>query len=618
MLTLRERWELPLFAKELVESAGRRQTYFVRGGYAFALGVSVICLWSLMLPHGTVSLTTSLRIGPAIGRWIYAIQAGAIIWLWPIVACTALSSEKERNTLPLLLLTRLGPLTIIFEKFLSRLFLVVGLLFSSLPVLAFCFGQGGVSYAFILTMFGLLLVQAIEVTAIALMCSAYCRSTVGALIGTYVICLLAQVSTTLAGSLVLAAQQGTWLSLNDVRNVMIGGLWSAPSSLKQSLESALAFDGVGQSRWMWGISKWFALRGPSLLIAGVCLWLARWCLIHRTFVDARETSLKAFVDRVGRWAHRANQNVVTRGRVVISEGRRLPDDDPVAWRERTTRALGQPRYLIGNFLVLEMPITWFLVIAVSRLEGLELLQTIANMQMYLWAGMLLMICIVVSSLIIQERQKETWDLLLTTPLTSREIVIQKMAGIERMLWILQAPLWTCMAFRAYHEGTVAYVLNEAGMLLLYPRIVAWWAMVSGIRRTTRLRAILDTFATAAQWFISGLVIATAFALTVRGYLNLFQIELYDVAPTIVLGPFLLCPLTLLVSNLMTASTNLFTITPANVVRGSLLWGVLNIAIYSVMLWLARRKCLDVAEFRLRGDLRGVRPFIHDQWENLAD
>ncbi len=588
MPTLRERWELPLFAKELTDSSGQRKTYLVRGGYAFALSLSALAAWWLMLPQGSASFTAGLKIGPAIGHWIYSFQAGALTWLWPIMACTALSVEKERNTLPLLLLTRLGPLTIVLEKFLSRLLVVACLLLTSLPLLAFCFGQGGIPYAFILTLTWLLLVQAIEVTAIAVMCSAYCRSTVGALIGTYLICILAKCSTALVGcviSIMLAAERGTSLSLHDFRNAMLESLGLIPSIIHSSLDSALRFDGLPGSMWLRILSVMYAFRITSLLISVGCLWLARWSLIHRTFVDVQESSLKAFVDRVGRWAQRANQNVVTRGRVVISEGRRLPDDDPVAWRERTTRALGQPRYLIGNFLVLEMPITWFLVIAVSRLEGVELLQTIGNMQMYLWAGMSLMICFVVSGLIIQERQKQTLDMLLAMPLTSREIVIQKMAGIERMLWIVSAPLWTCMAFRAYHEGTVAYVLNEAGMLLLYPRIIAWWAMASGIRQTTRLRAIFDALATAAGAMIAGLLIAVI-SIGFGGLLSLLS---------------LLYPITLLSSNLTVAEFNprkYFNL--AVYVRSSLLWGILNLLIYSAVLWLVRRVGLEVADFRLRG------------------
>ncbi|MDB5390165.1 MAG: gliding motility-associated transporter permease protein [Planctomycetaceae bacterium] len=584
MQNVRDRWSLPLFVKELVELSGKRQTYVIRVSYAVALYLFGLTIWFLVIPGWTASVVSVLEVGPLVGNWIFYLQAVGIQWLWPIMACGAFTIEKERNTLQLLLLTRLSPATIVLEKFFSRLVVVATFLFISLPILAFCLGIGGISVQDLTLLSLVLSVQAIEVTAIALMCSAYCRTTTGSLIATLVLAVLIKTV-----SCFLEFSFSTSPPNPSVYLTILDSLQLRPPFSRYSWQlTAVRVNGLG---YLWQHAL------PSLNRSVICLMLCRRFLIDRTFVSNTETSLKSFVDRVGKWAHRLNQNSVTRGAILIREGRREPDNDPVAWRETTTRALGQPRYLIGNFLALEFPIIWFLSIVVARLQGDALIETIGTMQMYLWIGMLLMISTVISGMIIQERQKQTWETLLVTPMTNREIVQQKMDGIQRMLWILQAPLWTCMAFRAYHEATIGYVLNEASMLLLYPRLVAWIAMTCGVIYTNRVQAILMTIVTVAGWILLGALIVIVLLIPINVIVIPIGLSSVSVSAFLLAAQF--CPLTLLLVNLShwahgNPSEHYF-----------LIHGVWNLILYSAALKVLRHHCLTVADRYLRGPTPGV-------------
>jgi len=579
MSTFSERWALPLFTKELLELAGKRQTYTIRACYASGLSLATLVIWILLSPRSPGSVLELIRVGYAIGTWIYCLQAAGIQWLWPIMASSTLTAEKERNTLPLLFLTRLGPTTIIVEKFFSRLLVVASFHILSLPVMSLALSMGGLSPLNLLFLSLILMVQAIEITAISLMCSAYFRTTTGSLIGTYIVAVLVKFAIS-AIELVATPGGATSTLFSIVGNHLQLRL---PNAL--SLRSLFNFD----------LYFWNQML-PSLLVSGICLLLARHFLVHRTFMSITETSLKAFVDRVGTWANRLNQNAITRGAILIREGRREPENDPVAWRETTTRALGQPRYLIGNFLALEFPIIWFLSIVVAKVSGAELYQAIGNMQMALWLGMLMMITTVISGMIIQERQKQTWETLLVTPLTNRDIVQQKMDGIQRMLWILQAPLWTCLAFRAYHEQTFAYVLNEASLLLLYPRIVAWLAMTQGMIYKNRIQASVMTLLSIGGLILIGVIFAGTLLFT-----TLFVYDEFDPSVRIhsFLAPLLLCPITLPICNLLPPAPNDPGGSFANAVRESIIPSVWNFAIFFIVLRLVKHRCFKLATKNLR-------------------
>lgn len=598
-------WEFPLLARELTESSGRSRTYVIRTCYAALVVLAGVIFWGVLSHDSSTGWINRLDIGPLVGHWTYYVQMVALDWLWPIIACSALTIEKERNTLSTLLLTRLSPPAIILEKFLSRLWLATSLLLTCLPLLAFCFSQGNASLVYFVKFPGLLLLAAIEATAISMMCSAYSRSTAGALIGTYICFSLAKILTGVLGLAIVVQRLGITFTGNRLMYAVLSSLHLVPPSRYRLYGSGLiplhdmnvrfVSDFSNPVFWTITVPVYLGFYLPPMLIALLALCLASRFLRRRSQPARQGTSIKEFVDRVGAWARRINDNPITRGRVVFKEGRRLPDDDPVAWRESTTRALGQPRYLIGNLLVLEVPIIWFLLIASSRLSGSQLHEIVANMQTFLWTGMLLMVCVVVTGVIIQERQSQTLELLLTTPLSRRAIVFQKRAGIERMLWIMQAPLWTCLAFRAFFGSPWQYLFNEAGMLLLYPRIVAWLAVDSSLRHKTRLAAIMDVLFSLTAWIAVGTMIGIAWCVClIVAASDVFypgSSPPSDPMWFVLVTPWQLSPATLLYLNLLPQEPNYAT--------ASLLPGIVNLMITLTALRWLRNRCLGHADRFLR-------------------
>src|SRR5688500_1404894 len=110
----RWQWGLPLFTKELLEQAARRRTYVIRVTYVALLCYLVMGALAIQLQVANAlnALGQGLPVLTSLVNWEFM---GIYLFL-PAMACGVFTSEKERNTLALLFLTRLGPWTLVIEK----------------------------------------------------------------------------------------------------------------------------------------------------------------------------------------------------------------------------------------------------------------------------------------------------------------------------------------------------------------------------------------------------------------------------------------------------------------------------------------------------------------------
>src|SRR5438874_2340890 len=113
---IRTHFSLPLLEKELIEQAARKRTYLVRGGYACLLFFVAFLIFYEELRAGATSPLAVLGRGRDMFTALVFIQFAGVYLFMPAITCGVLTQEKERDSLQLLLITRLGPWTILFEK----------------------------------------------------------------------------------------------------------------------------------------------------------------------------------------------------------------------------------------------------------------------------------------------------------------------------------------------------------------------------------------------------------------------------------------------------------------------------------------------------------------------
>ena len=117
--------------------------------------------------------------------FIACLEFGLIIFVVPALTSSAISGERERQTLEILLTTTLKPIHIITGKLYASISEIVLLVVSSLPILSLVFTVGGIRMVDLLTLIVVCIITAIFVGAIGLAYSTVFKRTVPATIMTY-------------------------------------------------------------------------------------------------------------------------------------------------------------------------------------------------------------------------------------------------------------------------------------------------------------------------------------------------------------------------------------------------------------------------------------------------
>src|SRR5579863_6583286 len=178
---------LPLLAKELIEQAARKRTFVIRVVYATVLFLMASLFFYRTLQFAVQSPLAVLGHGQEMFAALVGIQFAGIYFFMPAMTCSVITHEKERDSLQLLFLTRLGPWTILFEKLLGRMVPMFSFLLLALPLMAYAYSLGGISPKLLWTGVWMLTLATIQMRTLALMCSSFFRTTVGAFVASYVI-----------------------------------------------------------------------------------------------------------------------------------------------------------------------------------------------------------------------------------------------------------------------------------------------------------------------------------------------------------------------------------------------------------------------------------------------
>lgn len=606
MHRLLSRFGLPLLAKELIEQAARKRTYVLRVVYAVLLfGVTFLAFYgtlAVLIRRG--SATALMGQGRDIVRWLIGLQFAGLYLFVPAITCGVLTHEKERASLQLLFLTRLGPWRILFEKLSSRLVPTFGLLLLSLPLLAYAYTLGGISPERLWTGVGLLVLAAFQLSAIALCCSAYFRTTAGAFIASYVLVIVLTLGPLLTWTVVFLGKT-------------VGQTWFEQSMMETGLFediSQIFFPFAAPFQYSWGpmptgASRWtiVALRGVPVLSCGIAaLLLARFFLVRRAFLPPRNLvlSLFKFVDRL---FTRLNDNPLTKGIVVIQDRGTLPEGEPVAWREMTRRSLGRGRYLARILIALEVPVAG-LCVAVALSGADDNNEPLSFLLFLVWGIAIMLVAAHAAGLIAGERSHQTLEVLCATPLASREIVLQKYRAVRRLMRVLWVPFTTIMFFECLMRGGLSssfsltlYLTCTALAVLVYLPLVAWLSLLIGLKVRTQGRALIGSLAAIVTWCVAPLVLVS------------FPLDIF----THPLGQLSLVPvrLTMLLTPATIISFNEFGVLHRLGLDWLWLPVILNFLFYGACLALFRWLCLSRAG-RLLGRLEGAAPQPPGRLPNL--
>lgn len=612
---------LPLFRREMLVQSHRARTYAIRAGFAVTL--FFLAMMYTVMKTGAGAFSAAVRLpgqGGVILEALVWLLFGFIYIFAPAVAAGVITLEKERQTLVLLYLTKLTAWHVVLEKFLSRLVPTLTILLLAMPLLVFSYAFGGVSVEMLVTSMWFLVVTAVQVTAVAVLCSTLCRHTTFAFVLTYLALLLVYFGPLLADVWLLKGHYtDKFISGNGILNSYALPIPPSATAIAAGTASGTlayqALDAIPTELTLLacfppalysyhyqpsfaGSFEWqpMVMAGyPSLLAAFLCLGLARCFVFYRVFEDQRSPLLV----RLRQFAKRLRQGRSGRRTAASQKSYDLPAHDPIAWRE-TYRSSGN---WLPALLVLEIP-TALLVLWLAKMGDGTSAQ-VSTVILGLWALAILLICVHSSSLMTKERGQQTLELLLTTPMSSEEIIQQKFNGTRRLMAICAAPLLTTILFQAWWRNLLIrpsttqnvlaprieigfiwweYLITAGCCVIIYLQLAGWIALWAGLRNKNPTLATL--------WALGGVL----FCCVIPAFILAIPVAMLipiDQALGLKLPALLGAQLSPFVMIMVTEFTNL-----RDVCYVPLLPAVVNVLVYATLLHYARRYVLDRADIFL--------------------
>lgn len=128
-----------------------------------------------------LNLKSSIRVYESIA----IVQTVLLLFIVPSLSSSAISSEREKQTLEVLLSSKMSSLSIIMGKLFSSVSKVVLLIFLSLPIYGLSFLIGGVNFSSLVELSIFLIVTAFFVASIGIFFSTYLKSTKASTAATY-------------------------------------------------------------------------------------------------------------------------------------------------------------------------------------------------------------------------------------------------------------------------------------------------------------------------------------------------------------------------------------------------------------------------------------------------
>jgi ABC-type transport system involved in multi-copper enzyme maturation permease subunit len=517
---LRVRFSLPLLAKELTELACRRRTYTVRVLFTlFLAGIWLLLVAEYASRPRSNSRLAVLGHGADVLDALFVYEWCALCLILPVSVSGTIVSEKERNTLPLLFVSRLGPWTILFEKLLSRMVPIGALLLASLPLLTVTYALGGVERRDLLGAIASLVATVIEVSSIALFCSAYSCTSGGSLLMSYVL----QVAVFLGpfvGVTIFEYMAGLVTKVTPFARPRL------PSDAADAFANIFsAIDLQMFARGPFGLRPYrpdLSLVWGPLGASIVFLLLARWALVRRATAQPSQHVRRVFhgLDRT----FRAINDRFAGGLMLIRDDGDLPADHPVAWREARRGNLGRWNYLLRIVVAMQVPL-WVHVASQAIAKPLGQHPELAVWKIVFWLLAMIVVGVRSAGLIAAERTRRTLDVLLATPLSLRAIVGEKLAAVRRLMIVMSIPIVAVTWFRIWWNGHLvirllppsfsahwdasarppAPMLIYLACLLLevcvHLLVVSRLGFLVGLKAKTQGRAVAATLAILAGWML---------------------------------------------------------------------------------------------------------------------
>jgi ABC-type Na+ efflux pump permease subunit len=473
----------PLFYHEMLLGSRRSRDYIFRWVYVgwLLLQLGWIAFFDKVLTWtGTINQAYVAYVGRHFAEVFIPQHFALLALVTPAFVASAITEEKTRGTLQYLLTTDLAPIHIIVGKLLGRIIQVCVLAAAGLPFFAILGAFGGIEPALMLGLIFLTVYVAAGVASATFLAAVWARQTRDAVIGLYAVGIVAAtIVYKVGGPLEYFNPVALLAPIRDVSGL------TAVRLLGQQLVLGLL---------AWG--------GLTLVCLALAAWRLRPAYIKQLQGEGRPgkrrwwlPSRPAVGEQPIRWKERHVEGlapvpwlrfvprwlgiVLTAGATILGSCgilyfNRLPGVTPEALLGMATS---------GQFLALAQAIDW-----PGASDGFWLQCSLA---LNVFA---LLVAVRCSGSVTGERERQTWEALLLTPLTVEHLIRGKLWGITLVSYIYllayAVPALVLSLFGG--PGAVFWTVLYLGVTLLAMYYLGGVAMWSSVRARGSWRSLLTT------------------------------------------------------------------------------------------------------------------------------
>ncbi len=398
----------PVFVHESIAATRRWQVYALRSFFVLGLLTAMALAWYLLGSSPAFHKGSTLQQLAALGRFFYyaiaTTQLALVLLVAPAATAGAICHDRARGNLTHMLVTDLSNTEIVLGKLAARLMPVFALVAATVPVLALAGLLGGVIIDAILALTLITVALAVFGCALALAVSVRARKTHEVLMTVYAI-------------------EAAWVLGPVVWDLLRspGVLPKVPEWFIRINPFVLAWAPYAWPTYISGAFLATILGGVLVLSAG----LAGYAVLRlRSDLKSRSTT------RLARWSARLSQ-LCTRLRAWFPSP--SLDQNPILWREwRRSRPSRLARVIWGLFIAASLAGTGLGLATISEdyQNGQRFLAMFAGVQATFG---LLLVSLAAPTVLAEERLRGSLDVLMTTPLPTRRIVLAKWWGTYRVV-----------------------------------------------------------------------------------------------------------------------------------------------------------------------------------------
>ncbi len=431
----------PVFTREVAIAPRRPRIYVERTAYGIGLLILMATAWLVLTGTQVVRDVGDLaRFGNILLQILAPLQLALAVFFSAMLSASAVSQEKDRKTLVLLLLTNLSNSELVLGKLFAALLNVLVLTTASLPLFMLATWFGGVSFDQVARVFVVTLITVIACGSLGSVIALWREKTFQALAMTVLVLVLWLGVWEMVGSGALGSR---WLGVEVHQLAMAFSPWHAVLEATRPIAVDAASMSSVAGAAVRGIEPFVAVGvAVTLLLNGFAIAMVRvWNPSRETHRVSREEdtwkreSIWGAEYDAGQEAGEtqgpnAGRDSETAKTLKTPTGARTRQvwDNPIIWREVRTWAYGR-KILFVRFVYLVL----FALAAISlywlTADGGTIATEAAAKTLVplLFLSLVLVNTQAVTSLT-SERDGKALDLLLVSDLTPKEFVFGKLGG----------------------------------------------------------------------------------------------------------------------------------------------------------------------------------------------